>query len=146
MHHGLRGGWTPPCGTGHFWPALYLQMRRPVYARPISSLPHSVNSCVRSSVKSLFKVPAGPYYYTCTQSGFHAPPAEKQRRQAVEYYNIEAGLLIAVAPRYRYCSGATFTVAVAPLLLAESSGDSSAATFLAPFLSLFSTSTFKKKN
>src|SRR6218665_3318784 len=89
MHHGLRGGWTPPCGTGHFWPALYLQMRRPVYARPISSLPHSVNSCVRSSVKSLFKVPAGPYYYTCTQSGFHAPPAEKQRRQAVEYYNIE---------------------------------------------------------
>jgi len=34
-----------------------------------------------------------------------------------------------------YCSGATFivAVAVAPLLLAESSGDSSAATFLAPF-------------
>jgi len=46
-----------------------------------------------------------------------------------------AGLLIAVAPRYRYYSGATFTVAVAvaPLLLAESSGDSSAATFLAVF-------------
>src|SRR6218665_185882 len=46
-----------------------------------------------------------------------------------------AGLLIAVAPRYRYCSGATFTVAVAvaPLLLAESSADSSAATFLAAF-------------
>src|SRR6218665_1204243 len=45
------------------------------------------------------------------------------------------GLLIAVAPRYRYCSGDTFTVAVAvaPLLLAESSGDSSTATFLAPF-------------
>jgi len=42
-------------------------------------------------------------------------------------------LLIAVAPRYRYCSGATFTVAVAPILLAESSGDSSAATFLAAF-------------
>jgi len=46
-------------------------------------------------------------------------------------------LLIAVAPRYRYCSGATFTVAVAvavaPILLAESSGDSSAATFLADF-------------
>ena len=47
----------------------------------------------------------------------------------------EAGLLIAVAPHYRYCSGATFTVAVAvaPLLLAESStassSDSSAATF-----------------
>ena len=44
-----------------------------------------------------------------------------------------AGLLIAVARRYRYCSGATFTVAVAPLLLAESSGDSSTATFLAAF-------------
>src|SRR6218665_2166164 len=45
------------------------------------------------------------------------------------------GLLIAVAPRYRYCSGATFTlaVAVAPLLLAESSGDCSAATFLSAF-------------
>src|SRR6218665_225745 len=45
------------------------------------------------------------------------------------------GLLIAVALRCRYCSGATFTVAVAvaPLLLAESSGDSSAATFLATF-------------
>ena len=44
-----------------------------------------------------------------------------------------SGLLIAVAPRYRYCSGATFTiaVAVAPILLAESSGDSSAATLLA---------------
>ena len=41
------------------------------------------------------------------------------------------GLLIAVAPRYRYCSGATFivAVAVAPLLLTESSGESSAATF-----------------
>jgi len=40
-------------------------------------------------------------------------------------------LLIAVAPRYRYSSGATFTVAVAvaPILLAESSGDGSAATF-----------------
>ena len=47
----------------------------------------------------------------------------------------DAGLLIAVAPRYRYCSGATLTVAVAvaPLLLAESRGDSSAATFLAAF-------------
>ena len=46
-----------------------------------------------------------------------------------------SGLLIAVAPRYRYCSGATFTVAVAvaPLLLVESSGDSSAAKFLAAF-------------
>ena len=42
-----------------------------------------------------------------------------------------AGLLIAVAPRYRYCSGATFTVAVAvaPLLFAGSSADGSAATF-----------------
>src|SRR6218665_1259684 len=44
----------------------------------------------------------------------------------INYYpiinQIFAGLLIAVAPRYRYCSGATFTVAVAvaPLLLAES--------------------------
>ena len=48
---------------------------------------------------------------------------------------MSAGLLIAVAPRYRYCSGATFTVAVAvaTLLLAESSADSSAATFLAAF-------------
>jgi len=48
---------------------------------------------------------------------------------------LSVGLLIAVALRYRYCSGATFTVAVAiaPLLLAESSGDSSAATFLAAF-------------
>src|SRR6218665_1059207 len=59
-----------------------------------------------------------------------------------------SGLLIAVAPRYRYCSGATFTVAVAvaPLLLAESSGDSSAATFLAVFLALLATATFKKEN
>ena len=40
-----------------------------------------------------------------------------------------SGLLIAVAPRYRYCSGSTFTVAVVPLILAESSGDGSAATF-----------------
>ena len=46
---------------------------------------------------------------------------------------LQAGLLIAVAPRYRYCSGATFTVAVASILLAESSGDGSAATFLAAF-------------
>jgi len=46
-----------------------------------------------------------------------------------------SGLLISVEPRYHYCSGATFTVAVAvaPLLLAESSGDSSAVTFLAAF-------------
>jgi hypothetical protein len=42
-----------------------------------------------------------------------------------------AGLLRAVAPRYRYCSGATYTVAVAvaPLLLVEKNGDGSAATF-----------------
>ena len=59
-----------------------------------------------------------------------------------------SGLLIAVAPGYRYCSGATFTVAVAvaPVLLAESSGDSSAATFLADFLALFASATFKKEN
>ena len=45
------------------------------------------------------------------------------------------GLLIAVVPRYRYCSGAPFTVAVAvaSILLAKSSGDGSAATFLAAF-------------
>jgi len=43
----------------------------------------------------------------------------------------QPGLLVAVAPRY--CSGATFTVAVALLLLAESSGDGSTATFLAAF-------------
>jgi len=42
-------------------------------------------------------------------------------------------LLLAVAPRYRYCSSATFTVAVTPLLLVESSGDGNAATFLAAF-------------
>ncbi len=40
---------------------------------------------------------------------------------------------ISVAPCYRYCSGATVTVAVAPLLLSESSGGGSAATFLAVF-------------
>ena len=47
------------------------------------------------------------------------------------YISFCPGLLIAVAPRYRYCSGATFTVAVAvaPILLAQSSGDGSAATF-----------------
>src|SRR6218665_1756879 len=44
-----------------------------------------------------------------------------------------SGLLVAIAPRYHYCSGATFRVAVASLLLAESSGDDSAATFLAAF-------------
>jgi len=38
-----------------------------------------------------------------------------------------------VAPHYRYCSGATFAVAVAPLLLAESSSDAIAASFLAAF-------------
>ena len=42
----------------------------------------------------------------------------------------ETGLLRAIAPRYRYCSG-TFTVAVtlAQLLLIEKSGDGSAVTF-----------------
>src|SRR6218665_2463160 len=44
-----------------------------------------------------------------------------------------SGLLIAVAPRYRYCSGATFTVAVAV---------GSAATFFSCFLALFATATF----
>ena len=43
----------------------------------------------------------------------------------VYYYS---GLLRAVVLRYRYCSGATFTVAVAPLLLVEKNGDGSAAT------------------
>ena len=37
-----------------------------------------------------------------------------------------AGLLRAVAPRYRYCSGVTFTVAVALLLLIEKNGGGSA--------------------
>ena len=47
-----------------------------------------------------------------------------------------------------YCSGATFTVAVAvaQILLAESSGDSSSATFFSCFLALFATATFKKEN
>jgi len=47
----------------------------------------------------------------------------------------DAGLLITVAPHYCYCCGATFTVAVAVALplLAESSGDGSATTFLAAF-------------
>jgi len=51
------------------------------------------------------------------------------------HHKSNTGLLIAVVPRYRYCSGTTFTVglAVAPLLLAESSGDGSAATFIAAF-------------
>jgi len=48
---------------------------------------------------------------------------------------VSTGLLRAVAPRYRYCSGATFTVAVAeaPLLLVEKNGDGSAVTFLSVF-------------
>jgi len=41
--------------------------------------------------------------------------------------------LIAVAQRYRYCNGATFTVAVAALRVDESSGEGSAVTFLAAF-------------
>ena len=40
-----------------------------------------------------------------------------------------AGLLRAVAPCYRYYSGATCTVAVAPLILVEKNGDGSAASF-----------------
>ena len=40
-----------------------------------------------------------------------------------------AALSRAVAPHYRYCSGATFTVAVAPLLLIEKYGYGCAATF-----------------
>ena len=55
------------------------------------------------------------------------------------------GLLIAVAPRYRYCSGANFTIAVVPLLLAESSGDSSADTFFSCLLALFATATFNTR-
>ena len=50
---------------------------------------------------------------------------------------------MAVAPRYRYCSGATFTVAVAPLLLIEKNGDGSAATFSQFFLALRATATFE---
>jgi hypothetical protein len=38
------------------------------------------------------------------------------------------GLLRAISLRYRYYSGATFTVAVAPLLLVGKNGDGSAAT------------------
>src|SRR6218665_2308514 len=63
-------------------------------------------------------------------------------RTCRNYYTLGLpGLLIAVVPPYHYCSGAPFTVAVAvaPLLLAESSGDSSAATFLAVFLALLAT-------
>jgi len=61
--------------------------------------------------------------------------SEPDISSSIKPLGINTGLLIAVAPRYCYCSGATFTVAVAvaPLLLAESSGDSSAATFLAAF-------------
>src|SRR6218665_4019827 len=64
------------------------------------------------------------------------------------YHGRRPGLLIAVVPRYRYCSGATFSVAVAvaPLLLAESSADGSAATFFSCFLALFATATFLKEN
>ena len=43
------------------------------------------------------------------------------------------GLLRTVALRYRYCSGATFTVAVAPILLVQKNGDGSADTFLPVF-------------
>src|SRR6218665_1103727 len=68
--------------------------------------------------------------------------AENFMELIIHTYNLLAGLLIAVAPRYPYCSGATFSVMGAPLIFAESSGDSSAATFLA----LFATPTFKKEN
>ena len=54
-----------------------------------------------------------------------------------------AGLLKAVALCYRNCSGATFTVAVAPLLLIEKNGDVSAATFVLVFLALRATATFE---
>ena len=59
---------------------------------------------------------------------------------------LKSGLLRAVAPRYRYCSGATFTVAVAvaPLLLVEKNGDGSAATFSLVFLALRATATFER--
>jgi len=53
-------------------------------------------------------------------------------------------LFVAVAPRYCYCSGATFIVAVAPLLLAETSGDGSDATFKL-LLALLATATFNQK-
>ena len=39
-------------------------------------------------------------------------------------------------PRYRYCSGASFTVAVAPLLLIEKNDDGSNATFFVFSLAL----------
>ena len=53
-----------------------------------------------------------------------------------------SGWSIAVAPRYRHCSGATFTVAVAPLLLVEKNGDGSAANF-SLILALRATATFE---
>src|SRR6218665_1327925 len=45
--------------------------------------------------------------------------SEPDISSSIKPLGINTGLLIAVAPRYRYCSGATFTVAVAvaPLLL-----------------------------
>ena len=55
-------------------------------------------------------------------------------------------IMLNTMPWNLYCSGATFTVAVAPLLLTDSSGDGSAATFLAAFLELFATATFNKRN
>ena len=54
-------------------------------------------------------------------------------------------LLRAVAPRYRHCSGATYTVAVAPLLVVEKNGDGSAATFSPVFLALRATVTFEHR-
>ena len=63
-------------------------------------------------------------------------------------YIVIVGLLIAVAPRYRYWSDATFTVAVAvaPILLAESSSDVTSATSFSCFLAIFATATFRKEN
>ena len=46
----------------------------------------------------------------------------------IQHFN-QSGLLRAVASRYRYCVGATYTVAVAPLRLVEKNGDGSAVTF-----------------
>src|SRR6218665_287415 len=83
---------------------------------------------------------------SATHRETHQNPTSN-RRLAAQRVLIDPGLLIAVAPSYRYCSGATFTVAVAvaPLLLAESRGDSSAATFLATF-SAIRYRYFKKTN
>ena len=71
-------------------------------------------------------VSMSPHMTILTASSCSVP--EHPSRAASNHF---PGLLRAVAPRYRYCSGATFTVAVAvaPLLLVEKNGDGSAATF-----------------